>query len=380
MKAVFLWALCLIFTTPILTQAQTAETAPTCINDKDGKKGATSQAINKAIYLATDPLAMAFSEYYGHANRCEPDATETPLTFAKAFKLLGDLAESVTKPSATFIKKECVEASLQRDIDQKGYTCEGNTAKEFNNSAEGNTPCLNRYSVDYIHFSVNLALKCFATLRDPIDARFLLKKINTETGFNFFLGSSGGVGMGQLTRWPVKEIAGQKKLEGNARQIFEDLAKSEDPACKPFKQVVEADLKTPPPIPPINHVCKYVSTNDGLARNLAYGLGYFIYNRDEVIKPFLRQKNISKDLVRSKELVNYATLLSYGPDGPEGAKAFMDSNRFKKGTVDQGIRALKSADYVNTANERYKSQLLPFFKPGEEPSNEDLKGSSCVTN
>ena len=80
-----------------------------------------------------------------------------------------------------------------------------------------------------------------------------LKKINNETGFNFFLGYPGGVGIGQLTSDPVNELAGwwQKKRignrksknakvettfnQGNAKYILENLSQNTNPSCAPFK-------------------------------------------------------------------------------------------------------------------------------------------------
>jgi hypothetical protein len=388
MKFFFLLAFCLLSQSIAYAQAKTASPAVLCVNDKDGKKGAENQTINKMIAQANDPLAEAYKSYA--AAKCAEalDGPPTMRQFLKIANLYKPIDNYTSDTLPTFIKKQCIEASLQRDIDQTGYACKNGSAKPFENSAQNggkntkDVPCLNQESVDYIHYSVNLAIKCFATIRDPIDPRILLKKINTETGFNFFLASGGGTGLGQLTSNPVKELAGQKtsKGEGNARSVLEDLAASTDSACEPFKHVLQKDLRTPPPTPPIDNVCKYVAPNDGLARTLIIGIGYYIYNRDEVVIPFL-QKNLGQAAAENKDLINFTTLLTYGPKGPNGATAYLERKGFKnkKLTAAAAIETLKKAPYVSDAEKRYKNELLPFFKPDKENfSKEELRGDTCV--
>jgi hypothetical protein len=406
MNFFFLLAFCLLSQSIAYAQAKTESPAVLCVNDKDGKKGAENQAINKMIAQASDPLAEAYRSYA--TARCAEalDGPPTMRQFLKIANLYKPIDNYTSDTLPTFIKKQCIEASLQRDIDQTGYACEKGKPKSFENAGTNkkgkkdtsDIPCLNQESVDYIHYSVNLAIKCFATIRDPIDPRILLKKINTETGFNFFLASTGGTGLGQLTSDPVKELAGQKtnKGEGNARSVLQDLAASTDSSCEPFKRVLEKDLNTPPPTPPIDNVCKYVAANDGFARALIMGMGYYVYNRDEVVVPFL-QKNLGEEAAKNKELINLTTLLSYGPKGPNGALAYLERKGFKKNkklTAAAGIETLKKAPYVSESEDRYAKQLLPFLKASKPanpdkpdksdkkedkgPTKEELRGDSCV--
>ena len=381
MKFFLFLALCLTLQSAAFAQGKTEPDEAACVNDKDGKKGASSQAINSMIAKAKEPLAEAFRTY--RAAMCE-EAINTPApgtlrAFLKAANLNHDVVNATASQILpTFIKKQCVEASLQRDIDQKAYACnEKKQAKELKSGDKKIIPCLNQESVDYIHYAVNLAIKCFASIRDPIDPRFLLKKINTETGFNFYLASGGGTGLNQITSSPVQDLAGKKKGEGNARSILEDLAASADPACDPFKNVLTKDLKTPPPMPPSDNVCTYVAADDGLARTLIIGMGYYIYTRDEVVMPFLKDKMGDSALV-DKDLINYATLLSYGPKGPNGAKAFMDGLNKKTG-IAKAIQKIKTAPYVKSADKRYSGELLPFLKPGTtEFTDKEKRGDTCV--
>lgn len=382
MKLFLLLAACLLSQSIAYAQDKSEPPAVLCVNDKDGKKGASNQIINKMISEANDPLAEAFRSYQTAECAQALNGPPTLRQFLKIADLYKDIHNSVSETVPTFIKKQCVEASLQRDISQKAYACQGGSAKSFDNSGK-NTPCLNQDSVDYIHYSVNLAIKCFATIAEPIDPRFLLKKINTETGFNFFLASDGGTGLGQLTSSPVKDLAGQKKTkgEGNARKVLEDLAASNDSSCEPFKRVLQKDLKNPPPTPPIDNVCKYVAPNDGLARALIMGMGYYIYNRDEVVVPFL-QNNLGSAAASNKDLINYMTLLTYGPKGPNGAIAYLERKGFKRNrglSAATGIEKIKKAAYVSDAEKRYQTELLPFYQPDKKTfSKDELRGDTCV--
>lgn len=382
MKLFLYLAACLTFHTIAFAQESSGGNDVLCINDKDGRKGASNQIINKMIDQANDPLAQAFASYQKAA--CEEAINSGPENslrkFLKVANLYKDINNAVSDVEPTFIKKQCVEAALQRDIAQKAYACDRKRTS-FANSGKNETPCLNQKSVDYIHYAVNLAIKCFATVAEPIDPRFLLKKINNETGFNFFLASEGGTGLGQLTSYPVRDLAGQKAKEGNGRFVLEDLAASKDSACEPFKKVIQKDLKNPPPVPPIDNVCSYVSVNDGLARTLVIGMGYYIYNRDQVVIPYL-EANMGAQAVKNKELVNYATLLTYGPDGPNGAKAYLDRKGFKKNkrlSPSTGIEKIKSAGYVKATDRAYEEDLLGFLKPdNKKPSKQEVRGDTCV--
>lgn len=379
MKFFFLLAFCLLSQSIAFAQAKSEPEDASCVNDKEGKKGATSQVINKMIAEANDPLAEAFKTY--QAVLCQDAIDSSPPNnlryFLQAAKLNDRIIGEFAGSTPTYITKQCIEASLQRDINQKAYACnQKKQAKAFENSGKGVTPCLNQESVNYIHYSVNLAIKCFASIRKPIDPRFLLKKINTETGFNFFLASDGGTGLGQITSSPVKDLAGKKEGEGNARPILEDLLASKDPACDPFKRVLKKDLKTPPPMPPIDNVCTYVAANDGLARTLIMGIGYYIYTRDETVIPFLESKMGAAGA--DPHLINYATLLSYGPKGPNGAKAFMDGFNKKTGAT-KAIQKLKSAKYIADAEKRFTKELLPSLKPNAtEFTDKEKQGDTCV--
>lgn len=294
----------------------------TCVNDKSGKKGAQNQDINKSLASSQDPLKKAFQKHQwglkhdmGYFTACEPDGKQA----ASLQTLDKDVKKIIaTQARVKQIKVECIEASLQREVGNVGYACSGNTSKRFDN-AGASSPCLNRETVDYLHFALNQALQCMSDGRSPIDPRFILKKINNETAFNFYVAYNGGVGIGQLTSIPVKEIAGWKEdgemIEGNGSHILEELRKSQNPSCAPFKEIVKNDLLQPPPRPgaPKNY-CTWVNPGTGIARSLVYSLGYYVHVRDNIIKPALKSR--APKLAQNTDVVNYMTLVAYGPEAP----------------------------------------------------------------
>ncbi|KHD87973.1 MAG: hypothetical protein OM95_11590 [Bdellovibrio sp. ArHS] len=354
------------------------------MNDKQGIKGAQSQTINNAFEKAKDPLTLDYlastngfpnASMAGYCARC---ASAKPGQVEALTNQIQQVVAEATKTQK--IKRSCIEASLQRDVGNTGYTCNGTKKEAFENSG-ASAPCLNQKVVNFLQFALNKAINCMSTGRDPIDSRFILKKINNETAFNFFVAYSGGVGIGQLTSDPVKEIAGWKKgktlHEGNAKHILEGVLNSSNPSCAPFAEILKNEDETAPPLPgsPKNY-CTWVSPGEGLARNLIYALGYYVYMRDDVIRPAMEKR--SPVMAKNNDLLNYFTLVAYGPGGPAQSLAMLRNFRLsdKSNPEDVKTKILKNSGYVNQTEEKML-ELLGHLK--EEPySNHDKKGNTCV--
>ncbi|MEK2645358.1 hypothetical protein [Bdellovibrio sp. BCCA] len=350
-----------------------------CVNDKSEKKGAQNQDINKSMDAARDPLTRAFLRY---RNSLAPARVCAASDYAPGIKNdiynLGAILAQGTKVKQ--IKKDCIEASLQREPGNQGYSCDGDTKKKFEN-AGASMPCLNQKTVDFLHFAVNQAISCMSTGRVPIDPRIVLKKFNNETAFNFYLAYSGGKGIGQLTSDPVNEIAGyykgKKFVEGNGFHILESLMDSSNPACTPFKEILREDLKSPPPSPgsPKNY-CDWIRPGDGIARNLIYSMGYYVHVRDNIIKPSVERR--STKFASNSETLNYLTLAAYGPDGPAGAKALIDRLRLNNNMSAAEVKnkIIKANAYVRQTEEKFAEELLPVMK--QNITDADKRGDTCV--
>ncbi|NUN05656.1 MAG: hypothetical protein HUU57_07835 [Bdellovibrio sp.] len=363
-----------------------------CVNDKAGLKQLHKMDIVDTLNLSKDPLVLAYrktKEPNKTAATTNPPACTTCLTnnlspwnsvrsivaWSKETLHLASPAADIKK-----IKKECIEASIQRTPGNTGYVCgPGNAkARAFDNAGDS-APCLDQSSVDYMHFAINEALKCFAAEFKPIDTRFILKKYNNETAFNFFLSYGGGKGLGQLTSAPTLDIGG-----GNAEYILKDIVNSESPACEPFKNVAKNDLKNGPPrLASSANVCAWVSPGEGLTRNLIYSLGYYVHLRDKFILPVLRRR--APALANNSGLADDFTLISYGPDGLKEAKSLMDALKVSDKSNPDKIRLEleKNNDYYQQTEQKmselqdFLESPLPLKKPSAKTKSQ-MRGDTCV--
>lgn len=372
------------FITVAVAQAYSTTTGLQCVNDKSGKKGASNQEINQSLIQATDPLTQAFA--YSDLTSSKKAGYVVACELEDRFKSLQKTSKDIAKVAKTqspvkAIRRECIEASLQREVGNQGYSCLKDKPVKFENAGKS-APCLHSSTVDFIQFSLNQALSCMSSDRTPIDPRFILKKINNETAFNFYIAYNGGVGMGQLTSNPVKEIAGWKEdgqfIEGNGRHVLETLMKSTNPACKPFKEIMKDDLVNPPPRPgsPKNY-CTWVSPGKGVARNLIYSLGYYAHIRDQIVKPALAAR--SSKLAANQDVLNYLTLVAYGPQGPSEAKSLIRRLRLSNNTPagEAVSKIIKNNAYVRQTESKM-NELLDEYKPGVPHTPADKKGDSCL--
>lgn len=377
---------CILFTvlTVFSPHLWAAESASLCINDREGHKkvSESNQAINNSLEASVSPLTQASSRKDGNLSSGICATCSKTTTTEKSARTLLAWTKDVTKKQAGAkkISRACIEASLQRDSGGDGFACATETPQKF--IQKGSTAaCLNNRVVDHIEFAVNDAIACFASEYKALDPRFVLKKINNETGFNFFLAYPGGKGIGQLTSDPVDEIAGWKDrkgkfIKGNAFYILEDLISNNNPSCRPFREAIKNDLKNPPPSPSLEkNYCAWVSPGDGLARNLVYSFGYYIHVRDKIIKPALFRK--SPALAANSEIVNYFTLVAYGPGGNKEAKSLIDRLRINNKSNPAHIKnqIIRRNPYVKQTEEKMAELLEKMNAPATEAN---LGGDLCV--
>lgn len=387
----------------LLFVGQPAPAQSQCINDRSGGKGAANEDIAKSLELSVSPLTLSFSQSRNPGPSPSKSKTASGIcatclnthpTEKSARNLVSwskELFPRQTPPATTKkIKKECIEASLQRELIGDGYSCLTQKPKKFEYSGSS-IPCLNQKSVDYIHFAVNEALNCLSTERTAIDPRFILKKFNNETGFNFFLAYSGGKGIGQLTSDPVDDIAGWRSANGkfnvgNARYILQDLVKSKNPACKPFIETIKNDLDMPPPSPAKEaNYCHWVSPGDGLARNLVYSLGYYVYVRDKIVQPAVSR--LAPRMGLNNNIINYITLVAYGPGGPAAAKALIRRIRLNDRMPPAQVKekVIKLSSYVRQTEEKMDELLAKLntnananANANTNPTDAERRGDSCI--
>lgn len=380
MQIGFRWLFFLLMTwlTPITIWAE----APLCVNAKPGKPDLTKNLeLANQINNSTDPLILAWREkVQAHAGH-NHDLSANELCDQRPRSTWSSVTGFVETALKTFetppprIKEECIQKSLQRDINNDGYICRQNRPTRFDNSGP-QAPCITPELSSYISFAVNEAIACVSgDATTPIDPRFILKKFNNETGFNFHLGYEGGVGLGQLTSNPVKEIAGWTEKTnnrtvthaGNANYILEELLASSNPSCLPFQKTLANDNNQRPPLPNRSqNYCNWVSPGTGLARNLFYSLAYYRWLRDDVVAPNVRRR--SPQLSNDKELINNLTLVAYGPGGLSEALSLMDDARLNRKTTSQ-----KAIEQIQRG-----SQYLRDTGSKLNEITDDGSGRSCI--
>lgn len=384
-----------IFASP-LSFATSQPSQEVCING-------ASESNNKLIQSFRgnkDPLKLAFLENKKNRKRLYPFCAEN--TDSKNLRPIQELSRSITdayssSQSPTFIRRECIAASMKRNPGNAGYACDYPTAKEVKlgyganvqsvprpyGVAGGKTlQCMNNEMVDYLHFSVNNAIQCLSP-NDPIDSRVIFQKLNNETGFNYSLAWRGGVGLGQTTT-PAKDELTAKI--GNGKYILENVANSHKKSCESFKEIAKRDLKQPPRIQASNY-CAWVNSGNGLARNLLYSIGYYLTMRDQYILPALNAR--SPKLAKNRDVVSNLTAISYGAEGIKHARWLMQKFRISDNTSPENyLKSLqKNSTYLTGISNKIREVHClkkSIATPSSECSNiiltpEELSGESCVS-
>ncbi|MGZ3772190.1 MAG: hypothetical protein ACXVCY_05555 [Pseudobdellovibrionaceae bacterium] len=362
-----------------------------CVNDLFGQKKAKDEKINALFEQAQDPLIQDFLQSQINSSANKSDGENSSPSDCKS-SLLNAPAE--IKSSLSFlhntskikqIKKACIVAALQAQSNNTGYVCDGNKVIEVQNNGQG-APCLNQKVVDYLHYVTNKAISCVSANREPIDPRFILKKLNLETGFNFFLASKIGVGLGQLTSDSVRELAGwhegRTAKHGNAEYFLKEIINSQDSACLPFAKILQNDLKSPPKINSKNY-CSWTNPEHGIAKNVIYSVMYYAFLREHIIQPSLQKK--SRSLAEDSDIVNYLTLTAYSKGGAAKAiKIINDLKLDRKSNPKKTIENItKNNTYVENAEEKM-SVLNGYYKAISSQENghyspaEFAAGDACV--
>lgn len=374
-----------------------------CVNNPG--EGPISDIINVQFAQADDdPLIKQFREAKKKEEEDKKHILEcTATSHPKIMDTVKDI-QKITKYKSR-IKKECIEGSLKRMPGNGGLLCGKdktfivknskiveeivtiNEKKERKKLKKPQALCYGQEIVDYIHFAVNQSISCISSVAaNPVNPRYLFKKINNETGFNTFISYGGGRGISQLTSPAVKEMTGRydkgakKWITGYGFKIFEKIIASENPACAAFKQIIQQDIrnskKPAPPYPSDKNACTWTAIENGLARNLIYGLGFYVYLRDNKVSEGLKDKfGINHFSTKDPEILNNLTLESYGHDGFHNAKLIIDGLRKSKSAKQILSEIKRDSDYLKETSNQM-NELLKILN-AEDPYY-DTEGFKCV--
>lgn len=264
-------------------QTFAAENASVCVNGNPDNRG-----LIHSLARAKDPLTRAFIRQRKQLR--DPAAASDPI----------DLA--------------CIRMSLSFSGGDEGYVCDGNRWRRVGPADPERGPCISNEVAEFIHFSVNSALRCFSTPSEPIDPAFIFRKYHNESAFHFYLHSEGGSGLGQMTSIAVED------MNNRNREFLDALIDSEKPDCQPFRKILQSSVRDDDyqVRAPGEALCPWVSTSGGIARNLIYSLSLYKHLRYQVVEPALRR--INPAFLKNPQFVHAFVTIGYGPDGENGAK------------------------------------------------------------
>ncbi len=382
----------LIFTTLLtfttLCQIANLAFAVDSNKDKDKDKSAKSICVNgadekddevlKNFKTTTGGLKEAFDKYLknnpgicSHSTVPQIDKTKTAARAMVATEdppMLHFYRDDEPRPK--LIKRECIRSALERNPASSYWTCTGKDQLTPKKVSGSDTQCYTDEMVSYTQYAINAAITCLSQGRAPIDSRIFYQKFNVESAFNYSISYDGGKGLGQLTTPAIGELAHPEK--GRARYILEELANNNDDLCAPFKKIAAQDLKNRPKS--VNSSpCNLVGTSDGLTRNLIYSIGYYVFNRDQLIAPKLMSR--STKLASNKEVVNALAAVAYSADGWDKARSIIDGYRVNAKTDPEKFIKYAQSKSAYLKNIRGKIGEAYCIKHGMDNSSDACKAA-----
>lgn len=228
----------------------------------------------------------------------------------------------------SYIKKDQVLCAMKRipNVSQSKKTC---TKSSEQGKVQKQVPCVTDQMVDYIHWGLNEAMRCYEGLIDSHDRKMIFKKINHESAFGFFFQYTGGTGIAQLIQGSQKDMF----LPGYAGNNFLSSHISKNPrSCENFLKLLTRTTKTKS-----LQSCEFISIGDGIGRSLVGGMGLYLHYRSDPSNPYSAEKLLKYWGVRKtnseqyKQLRSYITLGMYNK-GP-GAVLGTAKKRIGKGSL-----------------------------------------------
>lgn len=257
------------------------------------------------------------------------------------------------------ISMKCILGALRRSSGTTAYACANDRApasgKQNVVTVGPKGPCITQDLAEYMQFALQQAMECFSEAAEPIDPRVIFKKINNESAFHFYQAYDGGVGLGQLTNIAVKQLT-----KNDTSLMTDDVLASPKPACAPFKQIVQEDLAAGRARMPKPHYCYWTAPNRGLARNIIFSIGLYIYNRDLLAEIYPHLKGAALD---------YAALAAFGPGG------LLEAQRIGKSGAKTAKQVVGQSNYLRKTQAEWE-KVKGLIAGGV--GSRDWSGDECV--
>ncbi|MCK6596861.1 MAG: hypothetical protein L6Q37_00740 [Bdellovibrionaceae bacterium] len=364
-------------------------------NENDFKMGDESSC--QLVPQSKDQISTVIDFFQNLLNKAKAQIMETITFPIKLPQKQVDLIGKKYTPYE-FIKLECINNALKRDTSGDGYSCESNNRRKiagailpsqgliprsYGKYAGNEKQCVTEDMSKYTQFVINSALDCLSDKYD-IDPSAIFRKFNNESGFNYSIASSKGVGFAQLTTPAIKDMLDTEITHG--RKILSTIAESDNHKCDAFKKIAKKDLTDPPAFNAGNY-CSWIATGNGLARSAIYSIGYYIILRERYLIPQLKKRNLTH-IINNETLLNKLIAVAYSSEGAKEVYKFLDINRFSSRTPAAiiGQKLDQNSQYLKNIKEKMREVLClrdgisPASKECQERnySRKQLLGEDCV--
>jgi hypothetical protein len=343
-----------------------------CINDAE-KYFKLARQVNSPQYYQNATFLNYWKFEQERVESCPPSSNTNLMSIATRFQGL------------PHISRDCIRSALLRveKIDSNRIMCSSDGSRRIrynyeDNSKKGRDWCIDESMVDYIHWSFNKTLECVnAIALHPLDPKIFFKKINNESSFAFHIANKGGMGIGQLTTFAMREMERSDTSSGGYQYIRRAM-ESEHPSCVMFRDILS---KTSRPGQRItDRVCDFVSAGEGIARNLFYSMAYFVHKRDTHPGPV--RAWAKKHGITNPRIIDLITLVGYSRHGAAAAKRWalqviasgVDPNDYSSFEA----KYARKAQYIKDINEKMREFLQNHTGKDDGFTPEELEGDICI--
>ncbi len=297
----------------------------TTLSDRLTRRGRSTEAVDFLAQFQNSrsqrqlPTQVASVE---SPENCEPDVRYSPSVPPPVVRTL--IATASALAPQRFVRRQCIQRAMMRLPNVGGvdyYDCETDSS---NPRELRRLPCITTEMVAYTHFTVNEAINCLSQPGSPIDAQLLFRKINNESAFAGFIRNQNGTGIGQLVSFGAREMG----PGGRGHNFLMERMQRRGRACDRFTSLASRELDLTSPNAQGERsvrTCQLVGMGNGMARNMIYSIGLFLYYREAMphnAEQLLREAGLGDhpDFLRMRDLL---TMVAYSREGPQGMRLVM---------------------------------------------------------
>ncbi len=235
-----------------------------------------------------------------------------------------DALASIAKYAATpaLIDTRCMEAAAQ-------FVAKGTPEVHCPESGGGgdakSDSCVTSELVSYQSQVIASLYRCFSKFSpSPVTPAGLFEIHALESAYKPNFSSRKGHGLGQVTNIFIQDV----QQANRGRGLLERMTTDPSPDCALAREISGLDLKRTPPLSTPKDRCRFTQIGDGLERNILYSMiGLDTMWRKNLSPMFVGYSNKFAQHPDLPRLMERLSQISYGPDGPVGARAVIRLGR-----------------------------------------------------